>query len=324
MKLVLSSLLLVALALLPAITSGQSSNLEQARKEGEVLLYSTITVGAFNELNKAVKEKYPFLNVRHIRLGPAQQLARIMQEQRAGHFLADVVYNNLLHLIYLKENRVLGKYDSPENKFLMKEAIDSDGFWVGGDIDILVTGFNTKMISRNEVPTTYEGFLDGKLKGQMAINSNNPYALVGMASLRGEEQAIAYMTKLAQQNLRPVQGFTHMANLLGAGEYPIALMSQVTKIEEMKEKGAPVDWASNTPNFSTVGAYALSRNPPHPAGARLLIDFVLSEQGQRVLGRTGKLPMRRGVPTQSKSIDKLLVGGNLHPIKDAKSLEKYV
>ena len=323
MKSRLSCVLFVALMLLPAMTSGQTASLDQARKEGEVVLYSTITVGAFNELSKAVKEKYPFLNVRHIRLGPAQQLARIMQEQRAGHFLADVVYNNLLHLIYLKDNGVLGKYESPENKFLMKEAIDSDGFWVGGDIDVLVTGFNTKMIARSEVPTTYDGFLDAKLKGQMAINSNNPYALVGMASLRGEDQGIAYMGKLAQQNLRPVQGFTHMANLLAAGEYPIALMSQVTKIEEMKEKGAPVDWAPNTPNFSTVGAYALSRNPPHPTAARLLVDFVLSDQGQRVLGRTGKLPMRRGVPSQSKSIDKLLQGGNLHPIKDAKGLEKY-
>jgi iron(III) transport system substrate-binding protein len=230
---------------------------------------------------------------------------------------------NLLHLIYLKENGVIGKYESAENKFLMKEAIDPDGFWVGGDIDVLVTGFNSRMISRRDVPTTYDGFLDGKLKGQMAINSNNPYALVGMASLRGEEQGITYMKKLAQQSLRPVQGFSHMANLLAAGEYPIALMSQVTKIEEMKEKDAPVDWASNTPNFSTVGAYALSRTSPHPGGARLFIDFVLSEQGQKALGRTGKLPMRRGVPTSSKSIDKLLESGNLHPIKDAKNLEKY-
>ena len=104
-----------------------------------------------------------------------------------------MVYNNLLHLIYLKENGVLGKYESPENRFLMKEAIDPDGYWVGGDIDVLVTGFNTKMISRSEVPTSLRRILDGKLKGQMAINSNNPYALVGMASLRGEEQGIAYM-----------------------------------------------------------------------------------------------------------------------------------
>ncbi len=100
----LTTLLIGTLILLPTIAIGQTSNQEQARKEGEVVLYSTATVGAFNELNKAIKEKYPFLNVRHIRLGPAQQVARIMQEHRAGHFLADVVYNNLLHMIYLKEN----------------------------------------------------------------------------------------------------------------------------------------------------------------------------------------------------------------------------
>jgi iron(III) transport system substrate-binding protein len=316
-------LLLTALFISPSPLGAQTGPLEQARKEAEVVLYSTITVGAFNELNKAIRGKYPFLNVRHIRLGPAQQLARITQEQRAGQFLADVVYNNLLHLIYMKENGILAKYESPESKFLMKEAHDTEGVWVGGDIDVLVTGFNTKMISRSDIPTTYEGFLDSRLKGQLAINSNNPYALVGMVSLRGEDQGIAYMKKLAQQSLRPVQGFTHMANLLAAGEYPIAMMSQVTKIEELKEKGAPVDWAPNTPNFSTVGAYAVTRNAPHQAAARLLIDFVLSEQGQRVLGRTGKLPMRRGVPTQSKNIDKLLESGNLHPIKTAKGFERY-
>ena len=323
LRLPLSWLLLAVIWFPSPSAYGQPYGLEQARKEREVILYSTITVSAFDQLSKALREKYPFMTVHHMRLGPAQQLARIMQEQRSGQLLADVVYNNLLHLIYLKEAGVLGKYQSSENKFLMKEAIDPDGFWVGGDIDVLVTGFNTGMISRKDVPTTYDGLLDGKLKGQMAINVNNPYALVGMASLRGEDQGIAYMKKLVQQNLRPVQGFTHMANLLAAGEYPIALFSQVTKIEEMKEKGAPVDWGSNAPDFSTVGAYGLSRNPSHPAGARLLVDFVLSDQGQRILGRTGKLPMRRGVPTQFKSIDKLLESGNLHPIKDAKGFEKY-
>jgi iron(III) transport system substrate-binding protein len=307
----------------PTIASGQDPSLIQARKEGEVVLYSTITVNAFNELNKAIKVKYPFLTVRHIRLGPAQLLARIMQEHRAGQLQADVIYNNLLHLIYLKDNGVLGKYESIENKFLMKQALDPDGVWIGGDIDVLVTGFNTKMISRDEVPTSYEGFLNDKLKGQIAINSNNPYALIGMVSLKGEKQGIDFMKKLAQQNLRPVQGFTHMVNLLAAGEYPIALMSQVTKIEQLKAKGAPVDWASTSPDFSTVGAYAMSKSSPHPAAGRLFIDFVLSEQGQKVLGRTGKLPMRRGVSTEAKSIDKLLESGYLFPLKDAKGLAKY-
>jgi hypothetical protein len=74
----LGYLLLGAILVSPIVANSQTPDVEQARKEGEVVLYSTITVGAFNELNKAIKEKYPFLNVRHIRLGPAQQLARIM------------------------------------------------------------------------------------------------------------------------------------------------------------------------------------------------------------------------------------------------------
>jgi hypothetical protein len=115
MKLLLSSLLVGTLIWLPSIAIGQTVGLEQARKESEVVLYSTISVNAFNELNRGIKEKYPFLNVQHIRLGPAQQLARILQEQRSGRFLADVVYNNLLHLIYLKDNGILGRYESPES-----------------------------------------------------------------------------------------------------------------------------------------------------------------------------------------------------------------
>src|SRR2546426_6792828 len=125
MKLSLSWLLLAAIWFPSASVNGQTLSMEQARKEGEVILYSTITVGAFDQLSKALKEKYPFMTVRHIRLGPAQQLARIMQEQRSGQFLADVVYNNLLHLIYLKEAGILGKYESTENRILMKEAIES-------------------------------------------------------------------------------------------------------------------------------------------------------------------------------------------------------
>jgi hypothetical protein len=103
-KLPLSWLLFAVIWFPPTSANGQTDSVEQARKEGEVILYSTITVGAFDQLSKALKEKYPFMTVRHIRLGPAQQLARIMQEQRSGQFLADVVYNNLLHLIYLKKS----------------------------------------------------------------------------------------------------------------------------------------------------------------------------------------------------------------------------
>ena len=48
MRLTLARLMLAAVLFWPALSNGQPALVEQARKEGEVVLYSTITVGAFN------------------------------------------------------------------------------------------------------------------------------------------------------------------------------------------------------------------------------------------------------------------------------------
>jgi hypothetical protein len=115
-KLPLSWLLFAVIWFPHTSANGQTYSAEQARKEGEVILYSTITVGAFDQLSKALKEKYPFITVRHIRLGPAQQLARIMQEQRSGQFLADVVYNNPNLFNPFEGIRGSGKIRAPSQK----------------------------------------------------------------------------------------------------------------------------------------------------------------------------------------------------------------
>jgi hypothetical protein len=99
------------------VLTGKPIAWNRPARKARLSFYSTITVGAFDQLSKALKEKYPFMTVRHIRLGPAQQLARIMQEQRSGQFLADVVYNNPIYLIHLKESGVLGKYEPQARRF---------------------------------------------------------------------------------------------------------------------------------------------------------------------------------------------------------------
>ena len=82
--------------LIPATAWPQSAELiNQAKKEGEVILYTTMTVPDFEVFNKAAKEKYPFLNIRHVYLSSARQTARVMQEFRAGRVQADVLGNYL-------------------------------------------------------------------------------------------------------------------------------------------------------------------------------------------------------------------------------------
>jgi iron(III) transport system substrate-binding protein len=296
--------------------SGQSANLvEQAKKEGEVILYTTMTVGDFAVFNQAVKEKYPFLNVRHVYLSTSRQTARVMQEHRAGKLQADVLGNSIEPMIYLKTQGVIGKYESPEAKHLVKGAFDPEGYWLGTTTDLLITAFNSREYSKGTAPKSYDDYLSPKFKGQMATNSGSPYPLSGMISLRGEEQGIAYMRKLGQQDVRPVEGYTHITNLLAAGEFPLAIFMQVSKIDAMKRKGGPVDWLPGGPTLATLSTIALAQNPPHPAAARLLMDFYLSPEGQQALSKAGKIPLRKGVKSPSEEIDSLLKGDSLHVVQ---------
>ncbi len=322
----LLKMLLLMVMVLPTIAWGQSAELlNQVKKEGgEVILYTTMTVGDFQLFNKAAKEKYPFLNIRHVYLSSARQTARVMQEHRAGRVQADVLGNSPETLVYLKQQGVLGQYRSPQTRNLLQGTWDPDGFWSGITTDLLVSGFNPKMISKAAAPRNYDDYLKPQFKSQLAVNRGVPYPLTGMVSLRGEEQGVAYFKKFSQQDLRLVEGYTHTINLMAAGEYPMVTFTQVSKLDAMKRKGAPVDWLPSPQTLATISTVAMVKNPFHPAAAQLLIDFYLSGEGQSGLAATGKIPLRRGAKSQSKEIDQLMENGNFHVIMPEGGYDRYM
>ena len=322
----LLKMLLLMVMVLPTIAWGQSAELlNQVKKEGgEVILYTTMTVGDFQLFNKAAKEKYPFLHIRHVYLSSARQTARVMQEHRAGRVQADVLGNSPETLVYLKQQGVLGQYRSPETRNLLQGTWDPDGFWSGTTTDLLVSGFNPKMISKAAAPRNYDDYLKPQFKSQLAVNRGVPYPLTGMVSLRGEEQGVAYFKKFSQQDLRLVEGYTHTINLMAAGEYPMVTFTQVSKLDAMKRKGAPVDWLPSPQTLATISTVAMVKNPLHPAAAQLLIDFYLSGEGQSGLAATGKIPLRRGAKSQSKEIDQLMENGNFHVIMPEGGYDRYM
>jgi iron(III) transport system substrate-binding protein len=298
--------------------------LSQAKKEGEVILYTTMTVGDFEQFNKLAKEKYPFLNIRHVYLSSGRQVARVMQEYRAGRVQADVLGNSPEPLLYFKQQGVIAPYRSPETKNLLQGAWDPDGYWSGITTDLLLTGFNPQLISKAAAPKNYDEYLKPQFKGQIAVNRGTPYPLTGMISLRGEEQGIAYFKKFSQQDPRLVEGYMHNVNLMAAGEYPLTGFMQVSKLDAMRRKQAPVDWLPSSPTLATMSTVAMVKNPLHPAAAQLLIDVYLSAEGQRGLAAAGKIPLRRGVKSLSREIDQVIESGNLHVIQPEGGYDRYM
>ena len=290
MKLIYAFLLSV---LLFAPVTGYAQNqdiLNKAKKEGEVILYSTMSVADFELFGKAFKEKFPSINLRHVSLPSSRQTARVMQEFRAGHVQSDVLGNSPEPLLYLKQQGVLGQYRSPETKNLLQGTWDNDGFWSGITTDLLVTGYNPRLLARSAVPKNYDDYLRPQYKSQISVNRGVPYPLTGMVSLRGEEQGLAYFKRLSQQDLRLVEGYNQIVNLMAAGEYPLIGFMQVSKLDAMKRKEAPVDWVAAPQTLASLATVGLVKNALHPAAAQLLIDFYLSPEGQRALSAAGKIP----------------------------------
>ena len=298
--------------------------LSQAKKEGEVILYTTMTVGDFEHFNRAAKEKYPFLNIRHVYLSSGRQAARVMQEFRAGRVQADVLGNSPEPLVYFKQQGVLAPYRSLETKNMIERTWDPEGYWSGITTDLLLTGFNPRLISKTAAPRNYDEYLKPQFKGQIAVNRGTPYPLTGMISLRGEEQGIAYLKKFSQQEPRLVEGYSHNVNLMAAGEYPLTGFMQVSKLDAMKRKQAPVDWLPSSPTLATISTVAMVKNPLHPAAAQLLIDAYLSAEGQRGLVAAGKIPLRRGIKSPSADIDQILESGNLHVIRPEGGYDRFM
>lgn len=306
--------LLFLLGLIVRVQPLLGADKEAARKEGEVVLYTTMVGSDFQVFNRALSKKYPFLRVQHIRIGASTLVARAIAEFRAGKHLADVYGVTPDSMNYMREQGVLAQYSSPEVKFLHKGFMDPKGYWSGINTDVLVTGVNISQLSVQRAPRSYADYLKPEFKGKIAFHIGTANPLIGMIELQGEEKALAYMRSFAKQDLIQHNGYTKIAQLLAAGEFPIVAFMQVTKLENIRERGGPVDWIPLDPSFATVSSVAVAKNAPHPNAARLLVDFYLSEEGQKALRDIDKIPLRRGVDAESKRVAGL-VGQSPHVIK---------
>jgi len=285
--------------------SGSEAVLEAARKEGKLVVYTSMTVDQAQKLNNAFSAKYPFIQIGMFRAVGERLLTKIMTEAQAGRYEFDVVQSAETQAYFLKKKNLLGKYLPAEAKHLHKGFFDSEGYWSAVYMMPNVIGYNARMVKRNEVPRSDEDLLNPKWKGKIGMDHTKPEWFAWKLKRMGEEKGMAYMKKLGAQELRLYAGLTIITNLLAAGEFPLVLNTYVHNAEDAKRKGAPVDWVAQEPVFTKFQPIGVGARAAHPNAAKLFVDFMLSEEGQKIIASFGRVPTRIGVPTAVQGIDKL-------------------
>jgi len=123
-----------------------------------------------------------------------------------------------------------------------------------------------------------------------------------MLDYLGAEKGPAFMRSLARQNPQFRRGHSLLAKLLIAGDFPLALV-HAAEMDEARRAGAPVDWVKTLdPVITSTSQVAVSVRAPHPNGARLLVDLLLSTEGQALIRDRGRVPARNDVARGQASI----------------------
>jgi iron(III) transport system substrate-binding protein len=105
----------------------------------------------------------------------------------------------------------------------------------------------------------------------------------------GKEKTVNYLAKLSQQNLLIRVGRDTTTQMMMAGEAPLAVTTYAYNNESLKAANAPVDWVAEDLIPTLIYPLTLARNAPHPYSAALFYDFLISEEGQRLIAKEGRV-----------------------------------
>ena len=286
-------LFLLQLCAAPAFAA-ETSVIEGAKKEGALVYYTTMDIQNSKPLLDAFNKKYPFIKADLIRLGGTAMVSRIITEAQAGAGRFDVALGISPSLTPMRERNLIAPYVSPEFANMYEDLYDPKGYWSTVYLNTLVLGYNTKVISKNDLPKTYDDLLKPQYKQKFIIDIENHDVFVALSQEWGQEKAINYFKGLAKQEPVFLRGNTNRANFVSVGERSMTFVYSQA-IERMKQTGAPVDWIPLEPVAVELNVAMLSAKASHPNSAKLFIDYLLSKDGQEFLKTFRRIGPRKDV-----------------------------
>jgi iron(III) transport system substrate-binding protein len=264
--------------------------LEGAKKEGKLLWYTSLTGGPNLEVPKAFEAKYPGIKVDVYRGDSDAIIARVLQEAEAKRYLVDCIETTFPILKVMRDYKLLAPYFSPHLASYPDEvkerAAKGLAYWATDRESYIGLAYNTNGIPPNAAPKSFDDLLRPELKGKLGFaTSDTGNRVIGaLLATKGAE----FVQKLKSQDitLHAVSGRA-ILDMVISGELGASPTTFLSHARVSISKGAPIKWVPMDIVPANAGGVALPANAPHPHGALLFADYLLSPEGQKLLGKFG-------------------------------------
>lgn len=309
--------LLAGLALTLLGTSLQAQTVdpklvEAAKKEGTVVWYSGMIINQIiRPIAEAFEAKVRPDQIQYSRAAGSDNALKIMNEARARRPLADL-FDGSTAFIALVDTGLIAEFRPNEAKRYPADLKDPKGLWSSANVYYYTAASNTQLVPAAEAPQTFDDLLNPKWKGKMAwtydLTVGGPPGFIhNILTIKGKEKGMEWLKEFAKQGPVVIPAAQRVVlDKAISGEYPIALMTLSYHSTISAAKGAPIQWLKMPPMIMSVNTFSVLKGAPHPNAARLLIEFMLSEEGQKIFAANDYMPADPTIPLKDPQLNPLI------------------
>lgn len=280
------------------------SAIKAAENEGQVSFY---TLGDSHNYMNEFQKRFPKIKVNMVLGRGSDLLSRIMTERRAGKYLVDVARIGNTSPYGLYRAKALQAISSA---FILPEVKDESKWWHGkhhygdpegkyifisiGSASINMVSYNTELVNPAGLKS-YWDLLDPKWKGKIVVMDPRAggYGRSGARfiyynQLLGQE----YLKQLlSSMNITLSRDYRQAIDWLAQRQFSFNLFGNGGDVLEARAKGLPVnvldtaDWKEGAGLDPSAYTFVLLDKPAHPNAAKVLVNWLLSREGQMAIQR---------------------------------------
>lgn len=291
-----------------------AKTIENAKKEGKLVIYSATDTKAAEPLIKDFSALYPGIKVEYNDMNSTEVYNRFISEAAAGGATADLLWSSAMDLqVKLVSDGYALAYKSPEAKAIPQWANWKDMAY-GTTFEPAAFVYNKRLVPADEVPATHND-----LAKLVTAKKDKYQGKITSYDIEKSGVGYALITQDAKENPK----FWDFAKAVGAAGLRVQ-SSTGTMLERISS-------GENLIGFNILGSYALVRAKKDPSigvaypkdytlvlsrvmfinksaknmnAAKLWFDYLLSKRGQTVIANDSKLfSIRADVTGETTSAD---------------------
>jgi ABC-type Fe3+ transport system substrate-binding protein len=272
----------------------------EAQTEQRVRVWADLTSHEIDGLKNALARRYPQLDVEWRRGADIDFYQETLVDVRTSGPNWDVYVGDRGTL--LRQPRFALRWTPPEARTLPATLVDPEGAWHAVALTVHVIQYHAELVPPSSVPPTYEALQHPGYFGRLAIEDLNLVWLKGLIETRGLDDASVLVQALARQAVVFRNDARSLVVFVTAGAQAVAIDARMDVVERERRAGGKTAWIAPQPAIAQPLAMVVSASTDRPNGARVVGNFLLSQDAQAILAASGRAPSRPEIDPEPQTL----------------------